>query len=266
MDDFYTLLAFARRSALAALRSGDPLPIRDGLTALTAIDGNRVDHRDVSVAAALLSYAGTHDPAPFRNASAHADQTVSEILLGFAKEPVEHLGDWGYREVITDSGRAFFEDNGRRYEPTADLARLALHVAALIEEDVYRVRSIGVGDDLPDVWLRGADRDAVSHAAGLLAGCAAVRADLDPAAHPHADAQRLIAFVAEAANDADAALLSMAATPGGSPPHEALGLRAGNLCCVVIARSFVEGTSSFEKPDALERFSGPLSKLLEGKP
>ena len=264
MDDFYTLLAFARRCALAALRAGEPTLIREGVIALTATDAERVDWRDVSVAAALLSYVGGHDANEvLRDASKDADQTVSEILLRFAREPVDDLVDWGYRKVTTANGLAFFEDNGARYEPAVDLAGLAVHIAALLEEDVYRVSSIGVGNDLPDVWVRGGDREAVSRAVDSLAGCAVVQTVLDPASGPHAEAQQLTVFVAETEDEADAELLAGAAEADGPRSYEVVGVAAGNACCVVIARSFVEGVPAFEKPKALERFRAPLSTLLE---
>jgi hypothetical protein len=55
MDDFYALLTFARRRALEAPRNGHTTPALAGLTALTTIDAERVDWRDVSVAAPPFS-------------------------------------------------------------------------------------------------------------------------------------------------------------------------------------------------------------------
>ena len=49
MDDFYTLLTFARRCALASVREGKVEIATDGVVALTAIDAERVDWRDMAV-------------------------------------------------------------------------------------------------------------------------------------------------------------------------------------------------------------------------
>jgi hypothetical protein len=57
MDDFYTVLTYARRAAVRALRSNDGELARRGVTALSVIDENRIDWRDLTWQAALLSYA-----------------------------------------------------------------------------------------------------------------------------------------------------------------------------------------------------------------
>lgn len=264
LDDFYNLLTFAKRSALAALRSGDATQARAGLTALTAIDAERVDWRDVSVAAALLSYVMRDQRAElFLEASARSDRTVGEILQGLAQEPVESLEDWGYRAVATAGGRVFFEDYGERYEPAIDLIELALRIAAVIEHDLYRVTSIGVGNDVPEVWLRSGDQPAVSRAVESLAGCVGIQADLRAGSHLNAEDQQFRIFLAEAASQVDASVVAEASEVDSGADHQALGLATDNLCCLVIARSFVEGVPAFERPGALERFRPALAGLLE---
>lgn len=57
MEDFHTLLTFARRCVFASLQQHDGLSLQEGLEALTAIDQDRIDKRDVSQAAALLNWA-----------------------------------------------------------------------------------------------------------------------------------------------------------------------------------------------------------------
>jgi hypothetical protein len=48
MGDFYTVLNYARRAAVRALRSNDGELARRGITALSVIDENRIDWRDLA--------------------------------------------------------------------------------------------------------------------------------------------------------------------------------------------------------------------------
>ncbi len=250
-DDFYTLLTFTRRSALAALR-GNPASAREGVVALTATDAQRVDWRDVTVAAALLSYAlgREGDPrSPFLEAAEGAEATVAEILRRFAREPATSLRPWGFREVETADGMVLFEDWGHPFRPTVDLTAVALSVAGVLAADVYRVTSIGVGSDLPTVWLGG------GRPAAPLAGCVVIHAALAPS-------QQLTVFLGEAATAEDAAAIASASATASALPHEALALSHERVCCLVIARSFVEGVPAFEQPGALQRFRLSLETLL----
>jgi hypothetical protein len=296
-DDFETLLAYAKRRALVALRTRDAAAARDGLAALTAIDAERVDHRDVVVAAALVSYASSSVNADsreprgepvrvlarllaaarttasnsrakavqtiaFREASARAEQGVAEILRQFARKPAGSLASWGFRQVETGTGPVLFEDRGERYEPTTELTEIALDIAAVLEADSYQVTGIALGGELPADWLGGGDQQDVARARATLAGCVALNAELRPAAHPTAASQLFVVFLAEAASAEDAATLVQAASSEASPPRDVLALQHEQLCCIAIARSFVESVASFERPGALGRFRPALASLL----
>jgi hypothetical protein len=59
MDDLYTVLRYADRRAFAAIRSGDGHAVGDAFDAVSAIDVERVDWRDVAMTAMLASYAAS---------------------------------------------------------------------------------------------------------------------------------------------------------------------------------------------------------------
>jgi hypothetical protein len=260
MDDLYTLLAFAKRCAVSALRNGDA-SARDGLAALTAIDVQRVDWRDVSVAAALLSYSLSDENTSLLEASKRAEPRVGEILQRFVDEPVGSLAPWGYRLVETPDGFVLFEDWGERYKPTIDLTEIALSIAAVLEADVYQVTSIALGSDLPTVWLPSGDQETSALAVDSLVGCVALHGDLRAEEHPSARDQQLTVFLAEAVSREHAEVVASASSVQNDS-HEALGLVDERLCCVAIARSYVEGSPAFEGQGALERFRPALAVLL----
>jgi hypothetical protein len=265
MDDLYTLLAFARRSALASLQSRDRPSLHHGLVALTAVDAERVDWRDVSVAAELLGWAvaraGGDHAIEFQRMSERSERGVAETLGRIASRPASELEPGMWRAVETAAGPILADDDFERFEPTADLVGIALGIRDVLEEDVYRVSSLTVATELPQVWLTPTDRAGLERSLGAIRACVSVQAQPDSATTSTAGDQQLLVFLAEAGNEEDARLIAAAAVPTTS--HQALGLAKDRLCCVVVANAFVVGVPSFEGEGALERFYEPLLSILD---
>jgi hypothetical protein len=265
MDDFYTLLTFARRRALASVREGKVEMAADGVTALSAIDAERVDWRDMALASAMLAFAlrraGADPGQVFTHAAERSDGNAAEILRRFARESVDSLTPWGFRLVETPSGKALFDDWGHPYEPSVDLGRLAGAVAEILEGDSYQVTRLGVGSNLPAVWVRGGDPVAIKAATESMRGCAIVNASLRPGTHPRAKDQHFLAFIGEATSSEHATLIAAAAKSQSGV--EEFGLARDRLWCVVVARSVVKGVASFEKSGSLERLKPAIAARLE---
>jgi hypothetical protein len=265
-DEMYTLWNFTRRCALATLRRHDPARAAEGVTALTALDANRFDWRDVHTAACLLSYALASEGADFTSAltegADRSEPQVAEILRAYASKPLSKLSDCAYRRVDTDAGPVLFDDWGSEYRPTIDLTRVALQLAAEVEADLYRVSSLTAGADVADVWLRARDPETVEAALAAVTGCVSIGAELRPDVHPAARDQQFTVFLAETSAPEYADTIASASGGAGPPTHEALALAAGTLCCVAIARSFVEGVAAFEQPRSLERFKPRFADVL----
>ena len=265
MDDFYTLLAFVRRSVLASLGRRSSPSLHHGLVALTAIDQERVDWRDVVVAAELLAWsivrAGGDHAAEFQQASRKCERGVADTLSRIADRPAAELEPGMWRPVETAQGSILADDDFEGFEPTIDLVGIALAFQDVIEADAYRVSGITVATELPPVWLTATDQAALERTLGRVRACVSVSAELDPGAAPTAEDQQLLVFLAEAGSVDDARLLVEAAVPTKS--HEALGVADRAVCCVVIGSSTVVGVPAFERDGSLERFEEPLRSVLE---
>ena len=74
----------------------------------------------------------------------------------------------------------------------------------------------------------------------------------------------MLIFVAETATPEAAQLLVAAAGPGSGSSFAALGVAVGRLCAVLVSRSFVHGTPSFETQASLQRFRSALLAGLAG--
>jgi hypothetical protein len=259
MEDFYTLMTFARRCVLAALRNEDPGAAESAFDALSAIDIARVDWRDVVFAASLASFAarrvGLGPDEVLGGAVLRADPRVADILEQAAIKHIDLAGDWGYREVETADGPVLVESDGG--DEAVDLLVRALAVADLVEEDGrYEVSGAGQVAELPAVWL--SDSPATAEARRRLRNCVSVQAEPPESRFHHF----LLVFLAEAADERDAELIAASARERIDDGTVQLGIARGTRCAVVVARSGVMAESSIEDGESLARFAEPIAALL----
>ncbi len=268
MDDFYTLLTFARRGAVRALQATDPQLAADAVAATALIDAARVDWRDILVALGLASHV-------LRGLSADATETMADLqdlahpdvakLIGRFIDPSDEdaeLASWGYLRVDTSQGTGFVELGISDYAPTQDLVDVALQVAGVLEADRYRTSSISAGEELAPVWIPGATAAEADLVIDRCRGCIILNARLEPDAHSHSDAQQLTVFIVEADTEAAARQLHDWVRPTDASTHQAISAQQGPLVCVTIARSFVSDAPAFETADSLERFLQPLEAIV----
>ncbi len=157
MSQFYTLMAFAERSAVLGLREADERHVTDGLTALAMIDSERVDYRDILMALGLVYHVATrvsaNAEALLQHAGGLAKPAVAEIFAQWSALTPEDRSlrdSWGHEEVETTHGRGFVGWGFERYEPTIDLLAVAIELSDLFAADDYQP-SIEIASELPDV-------------------------------------------------------------------------------------------------------------------
>lgn len=268
MGDFYTLLTFARRRAVAALREGGAGAARSGLGALTLIDAERIDWRDAVVAAALLSYAlgqaSADAPAAFRSAAAAAEPQMTQVLTRFADDPVTSLDPWRMRQIATADGAALIEDDGEPYAPTIDLLALSRAIAALISGEVWQVGQVTTGARVAAAWLAAGDPAAAGHALSRARACVSMTGWIASETRATIPSQHLLIYALQAASAADAAVITAAAARDPRSGIATLRVHAGPLAVIMIARSVRHGVPSREDDHTLQRFATGLSAILAG--
>lgn len=272
MDEFYTLITFANRCAVCAIRSHDVGPVEDGLVAMAVIDPSRIDFRDALTSFSLLDHAaraiGASVSGLFTFAASLAEEIMGQRLLEFttlasADRDIRYVG--GYVQVETDHGPGFMRWNLEPYRPTVALDRIALTLARLIAADKYQPKSITLASELPAIWLSQDDkprRDRALH--GVEAG-ASISADLRPSNAYDNTHQGLIVFLVELKNERFADDLFRVAehTYSKERPFAMTAAIAGRLFCLIIARSFVMGVTDYETDARLERFTIEVTRVLE---
>jgi hypothetical protein len=270
MDDLYKLVTFVQRSVLVSVRTDSAKRLDAALAALTAIDHDRVDWRDVTTAAGLLSWAmvraGLDAGTAFERAASAAEPGVAKTLRRFAAQPETDLGSWGHRLVASSDGPVLPSSLSHPYDPTVDLLAVATALETVVRADGYRVTSVIVGSDIAGVWLTGGDTEAVQAALHGMRACVVVHGSLNLPSVPDASSQMLIMFVVETATEEAARTLAAAAVPKtlANGSFAALGVAAGTLCCVLVARSVQSGVANHERTGSLARFTSAVRDALEG--
>src|SRR5262249_53204218 len=203
------------------------------------VDIERVDWRDVAVTAALAAYATSSAGVPAATSAAaaidRADPRVAEVLSGTATGEIDLAESCGYRVVATADGPALFEDGYKSYEPDRDLVPVALGLATAIEgEGTYRVEGLGIGDNLPPVWVAANVDERVAAAIEGLTACASIRAVPIAGSGRNPGDHFLKVYLAEAATAEDAAALAAGAGRGGRSGSVVLGVAADRLCAVLV--------------------------------
>jgi hypothetical protein len=268
MDEFYTLLNFSRRSAVFALRDRRTELLRDGLLAIALIEAERVDYRDILGALSLLYHVapriGADASQQFKDAAALSEPAVAKLVTDFAARSPEHrdLRDaWGHVEIETASGVGFVGWGFRPYDPTYDLAAIALDIAGLLDADDYQPDDPELGTDLPAVWLRHAADPALQDVLGAIRAGATIHGRLRPGASAMHASQQLTIFLVEMREAIWAQrLVAMSEKPTES--FALVGITEDKLFCLAFGRSFVQGVGAFETRESLGRFGPGIRKVL----
>lgn len=183
-----------------------------------------------------------------------------------AGRPPARLSDWGFREIQTAEGIGLVEDDGEPHRAKANLVGLAKAVAAGLVGDIWQLSEPVTGSRLPAVWLRSGRPEEIDHALGSITGCVKLQGALASQDSPDDQAQHMLVFLAQTRDPNTASVIAAATGPGVDSDSfffAALGVAAGTLCAVMIARSFVQEVPSRETQASLERFRQLLAHTIE---
>lgn len=268
MDEFYTLIAFARRAAVFAIREQSAARAVDGLTAVTMIEAQRVDWRDILVAVGLLHHAATRTGLDadrvLRDVSALAEPGTAKLMQEFSKrrQSDKKLAAWGFEEVETDAGTGFIQGGFGRSRPTYDLIAIATEIADYFAADKYQPSCIEIGEMMPRVWLESKDNTALDRALKAFRAGASVSAELRRTKGVKPGSQHFVAFLLEMRTEAAAQQLLEVARSNAPTFFFKVEMAAGRLFCLIVARSCWEGVESYETQESLARFSKPIGDIL----
>ncbi len=268
-DGFYTLMTLAQRCAVFAMRERKAEIAHDGLIAIAMINEERVDFRDILVCLGLLYHAanraGADADSMFRQTALLAEPKVGELFVGFLKRPaasrnIRSLS--GCDEVETKNGLGFIGWGFAKYNPSIDLKAVAVDIVQLVAADKYQPNSISLAEELPPIWLSHVKNAELEKVLGRIRGGAILHGRLRPHEHPNYDSQQFTVFIVETSETSDAQILLRLSQTGDTREHSMIGVAAGRLFSLVVARAFMDGVEAYETPKTLVRFEEGLTKVL----
>jgi hypothetical protein len=139
-----------------------------------------------------------------------------------------------------------------------------MELAQRIRKDKYEPE-VTIGTDLPMVWLKSIDDEAVKDALkGVVAG-ANINGKLRPTEFPNHVYQQFTTFLVELVSEAQAeALLRIAHLKRARGGEVAIvAIKKGRLFCLLIARCCMDGGQAFETQESLMRFERAFSEVLQ---
>jgi hypothetical protein len=269
MNEFYTLLTFAQRAAVFAIRGCDASWLEAGMTAIAMIDARRVDYRDILVALGLLHHAarraGMDAAELFRQTAKRSEPETASLVTGFggwSERDKDLRSSWGYDEVETDVGVGLIGWGFKTYHPTYDLKAIAIEIADFVATDKYQPSPVELASELPHIWLEAVDHGALDRAMKSIRAVASVSGSLRPDESPGHGYQQFSVFPAELASESDSRRLLEIARRKKPSGYCMIALAEGRLFCLIVARSFFEGIAPFETQQSLTRFEMPMTEIL----
>jgi len=266
MNDFYSLLTFARRASVFAMRSSDPQWIVDALHGIAIIDAHRIDERDIPLTLSVVHHAavriGMETAKKFEAAALLAEKKPAELIRSFVRGDEQYKDirrSWGHDEIVTTAGAGIISREFSPYNPTGDMATMAVSIAHIVRGDHYEPGSVAIASKLPSVWFRTDDETGLQALLRHVRAGLTVHGRLRPEQRPLQEMQTLMIFVIEL-EDASTAeqLLRIAAS---HPPREEgrIAIREQELFCMVIGEAVMGEAAPFETGESLERFRAPLT-------
>jgi hypothetical protein len=266
LEEQYTLIQFAKRSAVLAVRTGSVARCGDGLLALAMIDETRIDPRDASWAAGLLGHAVASTSTDAANlvsrAAGMARPGMATILAEAATG--SSLADWGYREIRTGDGVVgFIASEFARYEPTLDLASVALRLAANLQRGRYLAEP-KLAAKIPEVWFEPSHRESAQQLLRLAKAGVAIRGRLRKIHVDDPASQQYSQWVVEMPTADNADTLVRYVGPNGQLGDRfVIGVAAGRLFSLLVAGSCRQGVAPFESRDSLGVLARETAALLQ---
>lgn len=266
MDEQYTLIHFAKRCSVLALKEKSTARSEDGLLALAMIDETRIDPRDGAWAVGLLAHAievtGSDRERLVSEAAALATPAMARIVMGASKG--SRLSEWGYTQIQTKNGDVGLMRSGfGRYEPTIDMAGLALRLAASLQRGRY-VADPELAAEVPAVWFEKSHRSRAEQLLKKALGGISVNGKLRQAYSDKPFAQQFVQWVVEMPTAEEArTLVEYVGVNTRLGSRFVTGVASGRLFSLLVAGSAMEGVDSFETPESLTAIANETRALLQ---
>lgn len=266
----YTLLEFSKRATILGIRRKEPSYIGDGLAAVSMIESERSDYRDVLVALSFLDYGiqklGLDAKSFFNNALQSSEGKTTDLIKTFSERPADKrklktVG--GYVAIETGNGIGFVSTYYKKYSPKNNLVEILFRISDLISRDKYRKGNITIGDKIASIWLSTDNDKTIEKYISMASGCASLNTYLKNDLHPKSGVQVLLIYLAEFSEKKDLEILNAQTNDTIPSKFTRLSFTEGNILCLVIQRAVMVGVENYETNESLKRFDIPLREIIK---
>jgi hypothetical protein len=262
-DDMYMLIRFARRAAAESLRERSRPRAVQGAQALTLVDRDRIDFRDLSADFPLYACRQSGepiDPLVERLVERSTQSTASVFKAALKRIPTVTLADCALLEVNTSYGLGFMErwlgsDDLVDLVQEAELGTRAVRLADRIDADGSYLTTDFAVTGLPGVWF---SQERTTHSLPTTA-CVNVRC---AAALTKPYSHALLVFIAQSRTTTEAEQLAARANDAATPTRPRVAVTTGPRLCLIIGGSFTTGEKAHETSVTLNRFADLALTLL----
>ena len=259
-DDNYTLIHFARRSAVRVLNEPSEDTLELGLTALAMVDETRIDPRDASWAAGIWHHAAKR----FANGPAIRDRVAVLSTAGIAQRihgSAATLAEWGFREINFRGRIGLVRAGWSHYLPNVDLVTVMDRIVTEVLARRYRCE-LEIATDLPAVWFARDKRDAADRLIQSAHGIANLHGTLQDD-EGDAASQLFIMWLAEMPSASDCSELTAYAGTGNEHSGRlVVTTSAGNLFALFSAGSAQQGVAPRESRDSVSSLAAQTRTVL----
>jgi hypothetical protein len=257
-ESAYSLLVFACRRAVSAMRETSLPQAMEAIHALTVVDRSKIDFRDLSVDFPLYAVRelGGDPEKVAAMASSLSERGTADCFTARAKAALTiSLRECALLEVESRYGLGYMDVRTRAYEPTTNLAAAAIRLADLIDaEGQYIVNDLWVAD-LPSVWF-----DLSRTVASVpTSGCVSFSASLEGSGRW---SHGLLVFVAEVGTQLLAAELATRAAGAATPERPSVATVQDRRMVLIVGGSTTAGEYSRETGESLIRFQASVLEAL----
>lgn len=269
-DEIYTLLEFSKRAIIFGLRKKEASYINNGFVAVSIIESERCDYRDVIVTLSFLNFGleklNINSQAIFDEAMRLSEENTGKLIKEFSalsnkQNNLETMG--GYTEIETPYGISFIQTNYENYNPEKNLAKILFDISDYIFNDKYRKGTITIGEEIAPIWLSADNNKKIEKIISNATGCASLSTELKNEFHPKSDAQMLLMYLAEFKDDESLQFLNEHVNTNMPTTFSRLSFVEGNIFCVAVQRAIMADVDDFETNKSLKRFESQIKEIIK---
>lgn len=265
--DMHTLLDFCNRATVFGIRNKNK-NILSALIAISMIDINRFDYRDIIVTLAIINHGmermnlktdGLYDEAV--NISSHE---TSELIKSFqnrnSKE--KRIEIMGYTEYKFDEGIGFLSHWTKDYNPKNDLAKISFEISSYLTTDKYKEGEVSVGTEIPFYWFGPENKKKRDKLINSTTGTSMLQSRLKEEISNNSESLYLNLYLVEFENEKKSIMHAKELMELKDLDRVVIVNNVNKIVYILSSKSGKHGLSAFEDESGIKRFQEKIEEII----